>query len=323
LGGDFLSTENDEDLPELESSGRPHISVLPNEVLATLALKPGVSVIDCTLGAGGHSELFLKAVAPGGRVIGMDVDPVALGIAEKRLRPQAEALGVTLEFVRSNFRNIESVCANLPPGPPVMGILADLGVSSMQLDDPSRGFSFRADAPLDMRMDPTLPHSAADLLKIWTEEQIADCLYQWGGERHARRIAKYIMGNREQRNDPVVTTGQLERLVRIALKVRGHQRIHPATRTFQALRIAVNQEPEALAEFLAAAPEQLAPGGAVAVISFHSGEDRLVKQAFKGLSQSGRFQLTSKSVVCPSDPECAENPRARSAKLRGLRRTAE
>ena len=307
--------------PEAEP-GRPHISVLPREVLDVLALKPGVSVVDATLGAGGHSELFLKAVAPGGRVIGLDVDPVALELAEKRLRPQAQALSVELLLIQTNFRSIENAVSKLPPGPPIMGILADLGVSSMQLDDPARGFSFRTDAPLDMRMDPTLPHTAADLLKIWPEEKIADLLFHWGGERHARRIAKYIIGNREQRNDPVVTTGQLERLVRIALKIRGHQRIHPATRTFQALRMAVNQETEVLGEFLEQAPEVLAPGGTLAIISFHSGEDRAVKHRFKAYAQTGRFMLTSKSVVGPTDQESAENPRSRSAKLRGLRKTA-
>lgn len=299
----------------------PHASVLPREVRAFLGLRPRQTFVDATLGAGGHSLLLLPDLAPGGRLIGLDVDPAAQGIARARLEPEAKRLGVELLLVQRNFAELPAVLDEAGGDAP-HGILADLGVSSMQFDTPERGFSFQHDAPLDMRMDPALPHTGADLLAELDETEIADLLYLHGGERGSRRIARAIVFEREA-GRPVKTTGQLEALVRRALRVRGHQRIHPATRSFQALRIAVNRELDVLARFLEAAPERLAPGGTLAVISFHSGEDRLAKQRFKALHGTGRFQIVAKSVVRPGDDEARANPRSRSAKLRGLRRASD
>ncbi|GMV79980.1 MAG: ribosomal RNA small subunit methyltransferase H [Planctomycetota bacterium] len=306
--------------PEADPSpGLPHVSVLPLETLDALRLRPGDLAVDATLGAGGHSAAMLDALAPGGTLLGLDVDPEALELARPRLEPIAAAKDVKLLLVQSNFRELGSVLDAHLAGREPRGILADLGVSSMQLDRPGRGFSFRFDAPLDLRMDPRLPHTAADLLRTLSETEIADVLFHLGEERRSRAIARWIVEAR-RRGNPVQTTGQLEELVRRALKVRGHQRIHPATRTFQALRMAVNGELDALEAFLVAAPERLAPGGTLGVISFHSGEDRKVKQAFKLQAQTGRFQKVHKSVLRPSAEEERANPRSRSAKFRALRR---
>jgi len=301
------------------TSTPPHACVLPRETRELLALAPGQFAVDCTLGAGGHAEDLLRAVTPGGLLLGLDVDPDALSLAGGRLEPLAQNLGVRLVLARANFRGLPTVLAEHAAGRAPNAILADLGVSSMQFDRPERGFSFRHDAPLDMRMDPALPETAADLLRSRSEQELADLIFHLAGEHGARRIARRIVESRE-RGEPVETTGQLEHLVRRALKVRGHRRIHPATKTFQALRLAVNQELECLAAFLDAAPETLAPNGTMAVISFHSGEDRLVKHRYKALASTGRFLLTGKSVMRPSEDECRANPRSRSAKLRGLRR---
>ena len=293
-----------------------HESVLLAETLDLLNPRPGMCIVDGTLGAGGHSAAILPRIAPGGRLIGLDVDPEALAIAHAALDEPARNHGVTLNIVRANFRRIQSVLQELQIQS-VDGILADLGVSSMQFDRPERGFSFRFDHPLDMRMDPSLPETAADLLRHLPEEELANVIFQLGGEHKSRRIARAIVSVRK--TQPIATTGQLEELVRRALRVRGHRRIHPATKTFQALRLAVNQELDALAEFLEAAPELLAPGGTLAVIAFHSLEDRMVKHRFKALAASGRFQQIGK-FVGPGDAELERNPRSRSAKLRGVRR---
>jgi len=298
----------------------PHTSVLPRETQELLALAPGQFAVDCTLGAGGHAEDMLRALAPGGLLLGLDVDPESLGLANARLEPLAQALGVRLVLARANFRHLPEMLAEHAAGRAPHAILADLGVSSMQFDRPERGFSFRQDAPLDMRMDPALPETAADLLRSRTEQELADMIFHLAGEHGSRRIARRIVEAREY-GQAIETTGQLELLVRRALKVRGHRRIHPATKTFQALRLAVNQELECLTTLLDTAPETLAPGGTMVLISFHSGEDRLVKHRYKVLAKSGRFFLTGKSVVRPTDDECSANPRSRSAKLRGLRKS--
>jgi 16S rRNA (cytosine1402-N4)-methyltransferase len=262
---------------------------------------------------------MLARVAPGGRLVCLDVDPDALGIAEARLKPLGERRRVRVDVLRGNFAELSRQLSDLSLDGPVRGIVADLGVSSMQLDRPERGFSFRCEAPLDLRMDPSLEKTGADLLRELPESRLADLLYDLGGERGSRRVARRIVSERS-RGSPIETTVQLERLVRSALKVRGHRRTHPATRTFQALRMAVNRELEVLEAFLNAAPECLASGGVLAVISFHSGEDRVVKQGFKALAGTGRFQVMRKSVVRPGVEERRANPRSRSAKLRGLRK---
>jgi 16S rRNA (cytosine1402-N4)-methyltransferase len=296
-----------------------HESVLLTESIALLNPQAGRCIVDCTLGAGGHSAALIPRISPGGRLIAFDVDPEAIAIAQPKLNELASAHGVTVNIVRANFRRIRDALNELQLQR-VDGILADLGVSSMQFDRPERGFSFRFDHPLDMRMDPSLPETAADLLRNLSEEEIANVLYEFGGEHKSRRIARAIVNAR--RTQPIATTGQLEELVRRALRIRGHRRIHPATKTFQALRLAVNQELSALEEFLEAAPELLAPEGALGVITFHSLEDRMVKHRFKALAATGRFQQIGK-FVAPSDAELERNPRCRSAKLRGIRHSSE
>jgi 16S rRNA (cytosine1402-N4)-methyltransferase len=293
-----------------------------SESLKQFILQPGDLAVDATLGAGGHAEQLLRAVAPGGRFLGLDVDPVALELSRQRLAPLSQKLDVRLDLLKANFRHVTAHVRATCPDQSPRAILADLGVSSMQFDCPDRGFSFRHDAPLDLRMDPALPRTGADLLRELSEEALADVLYHLGGERRSRRIARAIIQDR-QRGRPIETTGQLEGLIRRVLKVRGRARIHPATRAFQALRMAVNEELEALTGFLDTAPELLAPSGTLAVITFHSGEDRLVKQAFKRWAATGRFQMMHKSVLRPGFEEVQRNPRSRSAKLRALRRTGD
>ena len=284
------------------------------ESIELLRPQPGQTFVDCTLGAGGHSAALIPKLS-GGRLIGFDVDPEALALTRERLDPLARDANVTLHLIHSNFRRVAAALNDLGVQK-VDGILADLGVSSMQFDRPERGFSFRFDHPLDMRMDPTQPETAADILYTRSEEEIADILFHLGEEHKSRRIARAIVRQREL--EPIATTGQLEELVRRALRVKGHRRIHPATKTFQALRLAVNQEIDALTEFLDATPDLLAPGGTLALITFHSLEDRPVKQRFKALDQSGRFHQIVK-FVAPSEGEVEANPRSRSAKLRAIR----
>ncbi|MFH0939367.1 MAG: 16S rRNA (cytosine(1402)-N(4))-methyltransferase RsmH [Planctomycetota bacterium] len=292
-----------------------HRSVLLQESICVLNLQPGDCVVDCTLGAGGHAAEFIEKIKPGGRLIGLDVDPEALHLARTRLEPLALAAAVKADFFQINFGRIASV-------PGVIGanaIFADLGVSSMQLDRPERGFSFRFDAPLDMRMDPALPMTAADILREYSEEQLANVFFYLGEERASRRIARIVVALRYFR--PILTTDQLKKLVCRALRVRGHRRIHPATKTFQALRMAVNHEMESLAAFLEVAPELLSAGGALAVISFQSLEDRQIKQCFKVLVETGRFQQIVK-LTRSGKEETALNRRSRSAKLRAIRKLA-
>ncbi len=302
--------------PLPDSAAPPHISVLLNEALEALDPRPGRCVVDCTLGAGGHSAALIERVGPGGRLVGIDADASVLQIARARLVPLAEKNSVTLHLVHSNFSRLPEILKDLN-APPPDAVLADIGVSSFQIDDPARGFSFRSDEALDMRMDRSQPRTAADILRDASEEEIADILFQYGDEHKSRRIARVIV--QERRTNPVDTTGKLEELVRRALRVRGHRRIHPATKTFQALRIAVNRELEVLDALLRDVPELLAPGGAFAVIAFHSLEDRRVKQAFKALCATSRFNQREK-FVRPSAEEEQSNPRSRSAILRTIRK---
>lgn len=304
--------------PGASPSPAAHRSVLLAETIALLDPRPGQCLVDCTVGAGGHSAALLEHLGPAGWLIGLDVDPAALAIARTRLEPLAAAAQARLVLVQANFSRLATVLRELG-APPPHGILADLGASSLQFDTPERGFSFRFDRPLDMRMDPALPRSAADILRDYSEERLADVFYHLGQEHRSRAIARAIV--QQRRTQPLETTGQLEALVRRALRIRGHRRIHPATRTFQALRLEVNQELEALAALLADAPALLAPGGALAVITFHSLEDRQVKQQCKALAATGRFQLAVR-FVRPGAEERQQNPRSRSAKLRGLRKCA-
>lgn len=284
------------------------------EAVEVLAPARGGLYLDCTVGLGGHARAILEAGAS--RLIGLDRDPEALAGAMAALAPYTDRV----ELVHADYRDTESILA-VRGIAAVDGALADLGVSSMQLDAGGRGFSFRRDEPLDMRMDWSQGQTAADLLRDVREEDLADVIFQFGEERYSRRIARAIVSAR--RAAPIVRTGQLAAIVRRSIRSRGHQRIDPATRTFQALRIWVNRELEDLDLFLTGAARLLAVGARLVVISFHSLEDRIVKQTFRALAGGGAaLRLLTKRPVAPSEGEVARNPRARSAKLRAIERFA-
>lgn len=288
----------------------PHKSVLLAETIAALAPRAGGIYVDATLGAGGHTEAILAI--EGTRVIGVDRDEVALGLARERLAP----FGDRLRLVHGRFSEIEAHLAALGVTQ-VDGLCADVGVSSMQLTEADRGMSFRKDGPLDMRMDRSRGTTALDLIDHLSDDELADVLYRFGEERRSRRVARCIKQARAA--GELATTLDLRRAVVRAVGPARIGGVDPATRTFQALRIAVNDEIGELAALIDAAARVVRPGGVFAVISFHSLEDRAVKRAFKA---GGWQQLTKKPVV-PGDAETAENPRARSAKLRAARRVDE
>jgi len=292
-----------------------HTPVLTAEVMQYLRPERGGLFVDCTVGLGGHSRALLEAGAA--RVVGIDRDPHALAAARETLAPWADRV----ELVHADYRALDEVLDLRGIGL-VDGALADLGVSSLQLEAPGRGFSFQRDEPLDMRMDTTSGQTAADLVARSTERELADAIYAYGEERFSRRIARAIVEAR--RAQPIATTGGLAAIVRRALPRRGHMRIDPATRTFQALRIWVNRELDGLDRFLEAAVRRLRLGARLVVISFHSLEDRILKHTLRALQQSrdaGVRVLTKKPVV-PGDDEVRRNPRARSAKLRAAERMA-
>ena len=312
----------------LGGMGAPHRPVLLEETMKLLAPERGGLFVDCTVGLGGHSEPILKS-SPDTRVIGMDLDPAALAFSRQRLAP----FGDRFRAFQANFRAISSILQQANERDP-NGVLADLGVSSVQFDSPERGFSFRFDAPLDMRMNPTSGATAADLLQQLPESEIARIIFEYGEERHSRRIARRIVERREQ-GQPITTTTELADLVRHAAGGHKRHQIHPATRTFQALRIAVNQELEGLGEFVESAVDLLIPDGRFAGISFHSLEDRILKRELRKLS--GHCECPPRMPVCscgarkvvevltrrpvtPGALEIDENPRARSAKLRACRK---
>jgi len=279
-----------------------HEPVLLKEVLDLLAPRPGKVIVDATVGTGGHAEALLSL---GATVVGIDQDPESLGVAAERLRD----FGERFRPVRANFRRLREVLNELGLEK-VDGILFDLGLSSWHLAHPERGFSFQEEGPLDMRMDPENPVTAADLVNSLPEREIAHILREYGEERYAARIAWEIVRNR-----PIRTTKELASLVARCYPP-GRHRIHPATRTFQALRIAVNDELSALREALPQAVEALRPGGVLCVIAFHSLEDRIVKRFLREGARSGRLRLLTKKPVRPKAEEVARNPRARSARLR-------
>jgi 16S rRNA (cytosine1402-N4)-methyltransferase len=291
-----------------------HEPVLLSETVGLLAPSRGGLFVDCTVGLGGHSRALLDAGAS--RVLGFDRDPEALRIAGESLADW----GDRVELVHADYREMGLLLdARNIAG--IDGALADLGVSSMQFDTEGRGFSFRRDEPLDMRMDQSQGPTVADLLLTVDEEELANVIFQFGEERFSRRIARRVVEAR--RLAPVTTTGQLAQLVRRAVPTRGYQRIDPATRTFQALRIWVNRELEGLDAFLIDASRRLRAGARFAVITFHSLEDRIVKHTFRALAagETALRVLTRKPVV-PGEDEVARNPRARSAKLRAIERLA-
>jgi 16S rRNA (cytosine1402-N4)-methyltransferase len=295
---------------------RPHLPVLPRQIVEALATDEEGWLLDGTLGAGGHSELLLEA-CPRVHLLGLDRDPAALALAGANL----ERFGERVHLVHAPFA--EAAAAIEAAGAqPLRGALLDLGVSSMQLDQAERGFSFQNDGPLDMRMDPTRGESAAELLARLPQDELADLIYQLGEERHSRRIAREIVEVRQ--GTPLTTTRQLAELIEgLAPKgwrgMRGRKRaprLHPATRTFQALRLAVNDELGQVERALPVLFEALAPGGRLAVISFHSLEDRIAKHFLRGLKQAKRCTVLTKKPLRADEEETAVNPRARSAKLR-------
>lgn len=302
-----------------------HLPVLASEVIQGLKLKSGGVYVDCTLGGGGHSELILKGSGPDGRLVALDQDPEALSAAQKRLASYMSRV----TFVRSNFSRLAEVLNDLNIMT-VDGVLFDLGTSSYQLDNPARGFSYQHDAPLDMRMDPEREITAATLVNNMTAENLSEVIRKYGEERWASRIAEFICEERKRR--PIETTGALVEVIKKAVPAGARREgPHPAKRTFQALRIAVNDELEILKSAVKKAVQVLAPGGRVCVITFHSLEDRIIKDLFRELAApctcprdfpvcvcGGKKELeiiTTKPVL-PSPEELTVNPRARSAKLR-------
>ena len=283
-------------------------------VLELMEPSRGGLFVDCTVGLGGHSRALLEAGAS--RVLGVDRDRSALAIARETLA----VFGDRVELVHADYRELDRVLDARGINQ-VAGILADLGVSSMQFDADGRGFSFRRDEPLDMRMDQSQGPSVAELLRDVDETELADVIYRFGEERASRRVARAIVHAR--RESPIETTGRLGAVVRRAVPHKGHQRIDPATRTFQALRIWVNRELDGLDGFLAHAARRLLAGARLAVITFHSLEDRIVKHTFRAMAQAGEgLRILTKRPLVPSDEEVARNPRARSAKLRAIERFA-
>jgi 16S rRNA (cytosine1402-N4)-methyltransferase len=306
-----------------------HVSVLRDEAIELLNAAKGGIFVDATLGLGGHTEAIIAA-SDASLVIGLDQDEEAIDLARQRLEPS----GDRVKIVHSNFSEIKRVLESLGQRE-ADGILADLGVSSLQLDSESRGFSFRFDAPLDMRMDPSSGEpTAADLLADLPEVEIANIIYRYGEERFSRRIAKRIVEKREA-GDPVSTTKQLAELVARSVRRGKKDKIHPATKTFQALRIAVNHETEILEQFIVDSIDLLKIDGRLVVITFHSLEDRIVKQTFQRLSgkcfcppripqctcgAKKQVEVLTRKPLAPSVEEMESNPRSRSAKLRAVKK---
>jgi 16S rRNA (cytosine1402-N4)-methyltransferase len=302
-----------------------HQPVMVEEVIHFLAARPGGIYLDATLGAGGHAEAILRATGGRCTLIGVDRDPQALGRARHNLRPY----GAAVKLAGTDFSDVSWLLTSQET-PAVDGILADLGMSSMQVDDPSRGFSFRREGPLDMRMDPSQRLTAAEVVNAYSEDELRRVLRRFGEERFAERIASAIVSQR--RRGPIRSTTQLAELIADVYPAR-QRRQHPARRTFQALRIEVNQEMRALESLLAAAPEVLAPNGRIVIISYHSLEDRMVKRAFSGQAgrvrslpglgstpATGTMEVLTPNAILPSDAEVERNPRASSARLRAARR---
>jgi 16S rRNA (cytosine1402-N4)-methyltransferase len=291
-----------------------HIPVMTSEVLQHLRPEGGGVFVDCTVGLGGHARALLEAGAS--RVLGLDRDPEALARAEETLAPWSDRIAL----VHADFRALDEILDRQQMAR-IDGALADLGVSSLQLDAPGRGFSFGRDEPLDMRMDGSSGDTAADLVARATERELADTIFTYGEERFSRRIARAIVAARQEA--PVDTTARLAAIVRRAIPRRGFMRIDPATRTFQALRIWVNRELEGLDRFIEIAVARLRAGARIAIISFHSLEDRVVKHTMRALEQREPLvRVLTRKPVIPTEREVERNPRARSAKLRAAERLA-
>jgi len=305
-----MITMTDEDINDVENEPGQHISVMLREIVEHLNLPPGGCLVDCTLGLGGHTAALAEKLGAEGKIIAIDRDQESLSLATKRLSD----VKAQVTFVHDDFRRIDKILEQLGVRE-VDGILLDLGISSFQLNNPQRGFSIKQDGPLDMRMDQQMAFSAFDLINSLSEQEISTILKTYGEERMHNRIARYLV--HERKRHPIETTKELCDIVLRSLPSHyRRQRIHPATRTFQAFRIAVNRELEALEVALNHAIDFLKVGGRICVISFHSLEDRIVKVKFRTLAREGKLLLVVKKPLRPSDEECANNPRARSACLR-------
>lgn len=299
--------------PDSEIPEGYHAPVMTGELLRLLVPTPGKIFVDATLGGGGHAEALLEKSPDDFTLIGIDRDLEAIAFAKKRLKK----FGSKVKLIHGRMRDIAEILSKEKVSS-VAGIYADLGVSSWQLNSPERGFSFRFDAPLDMRMDSSDGPSAADLVNELSETELAKIIFDFGEERFARRIAGAIC-----RTENIETTGDLVKIIEKAVPPYArNQKIHPATRTFQALRIAVNDELGELKSFLENTPSLVEVGGTIAVMSYHSLEDRLVKHSFRALAADGPFKVLTKKALIPSDKEQRENTRSRSAKLRAVERVS-
>lgn len=289
-----------------------HIPVMLKEAISYLDIKPNHWYIDCNLGGGGHTEGILKA---GGKVLGIDLDPDAIEEVSKKNFPLERLILINDNF--SHLSHITHTTLTSQPSP-ISGVLFDLGISSYQLEKPERGFSFNVDAPLDMRMDPTVGVTAADLVNVLPEKELSRLFWEYGEENFARPIAKKIVEYRKIKK--IETTSELVKII-LSVKHAGREKIHPATKVFQALRIAVNDELRNLEEALPQALEILQPRGRLAVISFHSLEDRIVKNFFKNEEEKSSLKILTPKPIGPTEEEIIFNPRSRSAKLRVAQKT--
>lgn len=297
-----------------------HVPVMMEEVLADLSLRPGQVAVDGTLGMAGHAKEMAGRISPGGLLIGLDWDAESLSKAGANL---ASVSGASVETFHADYRALRDcvleACQKHGRRPQADGILLDMGLSNVHLEDESRGFSFRAEAPLDMRMDRSAARTAAALLSQASPQEIEDILWVYGDERWARRIAAVIVERRK--TAPLKTTSDLVDCVLAAIPAaKRDKRIHPATRTFQAVRIAVNGELDGLESAVESAAQCLAKNGVLCVLAYHSGEDRVVKTVFRALSKTGAFEELHRKPLVPSPEEISANPKSRSAKLRSLRR---
>ncbi|MGA3344899.1 MAG: 16S rRNA (cytosine(1402)-N(4))-methyltransferase RsmH [Terracidiphilus sp.] len=303
----------------MKDSKERHAPVLLHEAIDFLRVRPGATVVDCTIGLAGHSAEIASLLGSQGHLIGFDRDPEALVLAKAKLDQVSSELGSQAPKVTLIGEAFSSITRHLQPAS-VDGLLADFGVSSLQLDEASRGFSFMADGPLNMRMDgqPSTRSgpTAEQVVNEANERELADLIYEYGEERRSRRIARAIVRGR-----PIATTGQLARIVASASQAMKQAHIHPATRTFQALRIYVNRELDEIRSLMEAAPGLLKPSARLAVISFHSLEDRIVKDSLREGARQGIWEIFTKKPVTAGDEELERNPRSRSAKLRAAERT--
>jgi 16S rRNA (cytosine1402-N4)-methyltransferase len=291
-----------------------HVPVLFKEALDFLHVRPGGTYVDCTLGLAGHSEGILRQLGSAGHLVGFDRDPEALDLAETRLARVCQDLGSRAPQVSLIGEVFSSIAEHVKPAS-VDGLLANFGVSSLQFDETRRGFSFQADAPIDMRMDTRSGPTAEQVVNEMSERELANLIYEYGEERRSRTVARAIVRGR-----PVTSTAQLARIVASAVPPMKHT--HPATKTFQALRIHVNRELDEIRALLEAAPQLLKPSARLVVISFHSLEDRICKDSFREGARQGTWKILTKKPVTASEEEIGRNPRSRSAKLRAAEKTA-